>query len=229
MYCVKCGVELREGMKKCPLCETEVYFPEMHDEPPLYPKNLPPVERVSKKGLLFTITFAFVIAAVITLIADLNMGDGIGWADYVIGALMLGYVTFILPNWFRRYHPTVFVPCIFLAVALYLWAIEFHIDGGWFFPFALPICAFFALIVCSIVILSHHLKCGYLYIWGGASIASAVFSIFIEMLIIVNFDSQKTLFWSFYPCAVFLLLGIMLLVIAMVKPFKESLKKLFSI
>ena len=29
MYCVKCGVELEDGVKKCPLCETPV--PQLDD------------------------------------------------------------------------------------------------------------------------------------------------------------------------------------------------------
>ncbi len=229
MYCIKCGVELREGSRECPLCQTPVYFPGATEAPPTYPNNLPPVEKVSKKGLLFIITFAFAIAAVISFIADLNILPGIGWADYVVGALLLAYVLVILPCWFRNPNPVIFVPCDFALAAIYIWLIDFHLEGGWFFSFALPICAATALIVSSVIILVHYLRHGRLYIFSGAAIAAAAFSVLIEYLINVNFGGQKTLFWSLYPCAVLLLIGIMLLVIAIVKPFKESLKKLFSI
>ena len=229
MYCVKCGVELREGTKKCPLCETTVYFPEMKEMPPIYPDNPPPVERVSRRGLLFILTFAFVIAGSISLIGDINLGDGISWSIYVLGALVLAYVAFVLPSWFRHPNPTVFIPCDFAALALYLLVIDLHIGGGWFLPFALPITAFVAVIVCAVVTLTHYLRRGYLYIWGGASIAVAMLSIFVEFMIKVNFSGQTRMFWSFYPCAAFGLIGIMLLVIAIVKPFKESLCKIFSI
>ncbi len=229
MYCVKCGVELRDGAKSCPLCQTPVYFPGMTEAPPIYPKNLPPVEKVSKKGLLFIITFAFAIAAVISLITDFNILSGIQWADYVIGGLALAYVAVVLPCWFRNPNPSVFLPCDFACAALYLLLISLHLGGSWYLPFALPICGCAALIVCSVVILVHYLKRGRLYIFGGASIACAAFSLFIEYLIYVNFGSQKAVFWSLYPCTILFLLGIMMLIIAIVKPFKESLKKLFSI
>ena len=229
MYCVKCGVELGDSVKKCPLCDTPVYFPGRTEAPPLYPENPPPVERVNRRGLLFILTFAFAIAATIFLIGDINMGDGIGWADYVIGAMVIVYVAFVLPSWFRRPNPVIFIPCDFVAIALYLLLIDTHVGGGWFLPFALPVTAFTALIICAIVVLTHYLKRGYLYIWGGASIALAAMSVITELLVIVNFNSQDTFFWSFYPCVSFALIGIMLLVIAIVKPLKESLCKIFSI
>ena len=28
MYCIKCGVELSEGQRLCPLCKTKVYHPD---------------------------------------------------------------------------------------------------------------------------------------------------------------------------------------------------------
>ncbi len=229
MYCVKCGVELRDGTKSCPLCQTQVYFPEMKEAPPIYPKNLPPIEKVSRRGLLFIMTFVFIIAAAVMLITDINVVDGVHWADIAIAGLALAYVIIFLPMWFRYPTPTVFLPSDFAAVAVYLWFLNFHFGGDWFFSFALPICACSAVIISAAVILTYYLRRGRLYIFGGAAIAAAGFSIFIEYLVNVNFGGQKTLFWSFYPCAILFLGGIMLIIIAMVKPFKESLKKLFSI
>ena len=39
MYCVKCGVELADSERKCPLCLTPVYMPGISDDPERpYPK-----------------------------------------------------------------------------------------------------------------------------------------------------------------------------------------------
>ena len=46
MYCVKCGVELGESEKKCPLCGTTVFHPEM--EPPTGKGPYPPEEHTHK-------------------------------------------------------------------------------------------------------------------------------------------------------------------------------------
>ena len=43
MYCVKCGVELADSQRSCPLCQTPVYFPELsEDRERPYPKQNKP-------------------------------------------------------------------------------------------------------------------------------------------------------------------------------------------
>ena len=41
MYCIKCGVKLADSEKKCPLCNTVVYHPDLqqNEVKPLYPIN----------------------------------------------------------------------------------------------------------------------------------------------------------------------------------------------
>ena len=41
MYCVKCGVELADGEKQCPLCGTRVYHPDIQTNEafPPYPRG----------------------------------------------------------------------------------------------------------------------------------------------------------------------------------------------
>ncbi len=229
MYCVKCGVELVDGSKQCPLCETPVYFPEAKDAPLSYPEFRAEKERVNPRGIYFILSFVFAISAVISFICDINVGNNIFWADFVICGLALAYIIIILPAWFRHPSPVVFVPCDFAAAALYVFYLNLRLDGDWFFTFALPVIALLALIVCSVVILSYYLRRGYLYIWGGASIAVGLLTVVVELLINVNFGFQNRLIWSAYPCATFSLIGIMLIIIAIVKPFRESLCKMFAI
>ena len=46
MYCVKCGVELADSERVCPLCETPVYFPDLDPNPETpYPKEKKGKER----------------------------------------------------------------------------------------------------------------------------------------------------------------------------------------
>lgn len=230
MYCVKCGVELAEGEKKCPLCYTPVYFPETEDtgERP-YPEYDYKAQRVNPRGIYFIISFAFLIAAVISIVCDVSIDGRLVWSDYVLGGLILGYVSFILPLWFVRPNPAIFIPCDFLAAAVYVWYICFKTGGEWYFTFALPLTAFAALVVCTIVILSHYLKRGYLYIWGGSLIATGLFSVILEQLSNTTFGLPHTIVWGLYPAISLTLLGIMLIIIAVVRPFRESLCRIFSI
>lgn len=229
MYCVKCGVELADGTKRCPLCQTPVYYPDAKDAPPTYPAFVPDREIINPRGIYFILSFVFTIGAIISLICDINVTGGISWSVLVVGGLILTYVIAVLPGWFSRPSPAIFAPVDFLAAAIYLFVIEFYTKGDWYFTFALPTVAMSALIVLSVIILSYYIKRGYLYIFGGASIALGIFSIIVELLVNVNFGLQNRLVWSLYPCIAFSLIGIMLIIVAIVKPFRESLRKIFAL
>ncbi len=231
MFCVKCGVELADSERSCPLCNTPVYYPNLSEivEKP-YPEFKKKVaESSGRKGLNFIIAVGYILAVVICVLCDIDMNGKLEWSDYVFGGAALSYVIVFLPLWFRRPSPAVFVPCNFLAIALLLLYISLRTDGGWFISFAMPITAFVGMIVCSVVILTYYLRAGYLYIYGGASILFSLFFIVMEQLIHVTFDISHSMPWSYYPATAFFLLGAALIVIAIVPAFRESLRKLFSI
>ena len=229
MYCVKCGVELADSEKKCPLCHTPIYFPGYtpNEEERPYPRFEKP-ETVNPRGIYFILSFAFIIASVISFVCDLNLGNGIAWSGYVIGGLALFYILFILPGWFGKYNPAIFIPIDFAAIGLFVAYINLAVGGKWFLSFAFPIIGAVAIIISVITILSYYLKRGYLYIFGGALIGAGAFCPVIETLAIITFN-VKPLTWSIYPLIALFLIGIMLIVIAIVKPFRESLCRIFAI
>ena len=112
MYCVKCGVELGDSEKKCPLCGTTVFHPEM--EPPKGDGPYPPEEHihkeVSRSGALFVVTVLTVLPIVICLLCDWRINGGIVWSGYVTGALLMCYIVIVLPLWFRRGNPVYLCP-----------------------------------------------------------------------------------------------------------------------
>ncbi len=229
MYCVKCGVELADSQRKCPLCDTPVYFPGLVDDPERpYPPRISK-EKVNPRGVLFIFSFIFFIGAIISVITDFSINGVITWAGYAVGGIVTAYVIFLLPSWFSHRHPAVFTPVDFGVMALFLAYINLATGGSWFLSFALPVTGVLGLIVCSVVILSHYLRCGYLYIAGGAIIALGGFSILIEWLSVVTFRHAPMFLWSLYPAVTLVLIGIMLLVIAIVRPFRESLRRIFAL
>ena len=59
MYCIKCGVELADSEKVCPLCGTRVFHPDLpqaQGEPPYPPQAQARPEEVSHTGALFVLT-----------------------------------------------------------------------------------------------------------------------------------------------------------------------------
>ena len=230
MYCVKCGVELADSEKSCPLCKTPVYFPDLPDNSERnYPEFVSVNERVSPRGVYFVLSFLFGIGAVISAMCDLMLNDEVLWGGYVVGALLLSYVTVLLPLWFRRRSPAIFAPVDFLVLLIYLYYINASLGGDWFFSFALPVTGGVAAIVLPSVIVGHYVRRGYLYIAGGALIASGGFALLLEWLLNVNFQLSDRIMWAYFPMTALVLFGIMLIVIAIVKPFRESLRKFFAI
>ena len=120
MYCINCGVKLSDTEKRCPLCQTTVYHPDLTrpDVQPLYPEGLSPEPQLNSKALQAILTAFFVLVASVCLVCDLQLGSGVVWAGYVIGGLVVSYVAGILPIWFKKPNPVIFVPCSFAAAAL---------------------------------------------------------------------------------------------------------------
>lgn len=141
MYCIKCGVELSDSEEKCPLCGTVVFHPYIKrpDGEKPYPVDRKPQETASRSGLLFILTMLFLLPLATSLLCDWKINGRILWSGYVGGALTMFYVIVVLPMWFRRPIPVVFVAADFIAAGLYLLYINFATGGHWFLSFAFPV------------------------------------------------------------------------------------------
>ncbi len=231
MYCVNCGVKLADTEKTCPLCGVVAYHPDIERPQcePLYPSEKFPEQRVTPKGAKIIVTTLFLIPVLITLLCDLQLHDRVTWSGYVIGGLIVAYVMCVLPWWFQKPNPVIFVPCTFAAVGLFLLYISIYTGGYWFLSFAFPVTGGLALIVTAVVVLCRYLRKGLLYILGGASIALGLFIPLVEFLSYITFESIRFLGWSFYPMIVFVLIGGMLIFLAICRPARESVERRFFI
>lgn len=230
MYCVKCGVELAESERSCPLCKTPVYHPSLPDEPErTYPEFVRTKDEMNPKGLYFIISVIFLIAALIPTVCDISLNSRIEWSGLVIGGILLCYIILVLPRWWKRATPAIFVPVDFFAAGLYLFYLNIKLDGGWFWSFAFPALIAAAVIFSALLILIYYIKRAHLYIFGGFSIALGLYNLFIEFLIHKSFSISHGFFWSFYPLITLTLVGVALIVVAVVRPFRESLRKIFML
>ncbi len=230
MYCVKCGVKLAEGERVCPLCQTEVYHPTLGDNrgERSYPTERIPTSRVSSWGSLFIITLLFVLPLIIAPLSNIHVSDKMTWAWYVVFGTILGYVIFVLPMWFSHPNPVIFIPVDFACIALYLLFIDLYTgEPHWFLPFAMPLTLGLALIICTAVTLLRYVKRGKLYIFGGSIIALALLIAVTEWLLVRLFESVSYVGWSLYPALVLALLGLALILVAIIRPLRESLEKKF--
>ena len=230
MYCVKCGVELADSEKKCPLCGTPVFHPDIPrnlSEPPFPPDKRIRPEDVNRSGVLFVLTIAALLPALLCLLCDWRINGRITWSGFAVGGLVLLYILAALPMWFKRPDPVIFVPVDFAAIALFLLYVNYATGGHWYLSFALPVTGAAALLVCAMVTLLKYLPGAALYICGGALILSGGLAVLVEFLLNLTFGLHDTFLWSIYPLAVGVVLGAMLLVIAVSKPLRRSLHRKF--
>ena len=230
MYCVNCGVELADSETVCPLCGTRVFHPDLsrpQADAPYPPDHHVKPEDVNRSGILFVMTMLALLPAVICLLCDWRINGGIVWSGFVVGGLLLLYTTVVLPLWFKRPNPVIFVPIDFVILGLYLFYINFATHGRWFLTFALPVTGTAMLLVTAMVALLRYVPSGTLYICGGALLLSGGFAVLVEFLLNLTFRLHDTFLWSFYPLAVCTVLGAMLLIIAVCKPLRRSLHKKF--
>ena len=158
MYCIRCGVKLADTEKICPLCETLVYHPEieMVDGEPLYPRNKMPKTRKRTHIPEFIITFMVMLSAFIVLLCDLQIFNAVTWSGYVVGGLLLGYVTAVLPFWFKRPNPVIFVPIDFVVLGGYLLYINLYTGGKWFLSFVFPLVCGVGLLITALIVLLKY-------------------------------------------------------------------------
>ncbi|MBQ8830168.1 MAG: hypothetical protein IJ017_01045 [Oscillospiraceae bacterium] len=228
MYCINCGVKLSDTEEKCPLCETVPGAPYERGAParPLYPKNKLPEATLKRGALNGALIILFMIPILVSFFVDLQANGNIEWFWYVAGALVLLYVIFILPLWFSKPNPVVFVPCGFVAAALYLLLINILTDGKWFLSFALPVTVCVCLITTAMVVLLKYVRKGKLYIVGGAMIAMGAVMLLMEELMTFAFDLSFT-GWSVYPLIALGLLGGLLIFLAINGSAREKMERRF--
>ncbi len=229
MYCINCGVKLEDTENKCPLCNTVVYHSEITKEPSrkLYPSNKMPKSSNGFKALGGAIIIVFLIPIVLSFFTDMQLDGKIDWCGYVAGALAVSYVSFALPLWFKKPNPVIFVPCSFVAQALYLFYINFATNGTWYWGFALPIITGLCLIASAVTTLIKYVKRGRLYIFGGTFIFLGGYMLLIEYLIHKTFG-VTFIGWSIYPLIVLFLIGGLLIYLGIDSNAREAFeRKLF--
>lgn len=231
MYCIQCGVELSPGQRACPLCGIRVYHPDLPTDKasPTYPQTAFTSEEFNRRGLLFVISMLCLLPLSLPLIFEFLWHGTITWSGYVAGAVIFCYICLILPCWFRRANPVVFLSFDVAAATLYLAYINFQNNGNWFLTFAMPTSLSFGIIIVSVVALLRYIHLGHLYIYGGGIIAIGLWTILLEFLVGLTFGITAPVTWSLFSCTTLFILGLLLILIEIIKPLKASLYRMFFI
>ena len=230
MYCVKCGVRLQEGVKACPLCGTPVWCPEAGERGPAatYSDRYPVYSRQKRLTVMASLTVALLAAMVACFSIALNTTGQMGWSFYVIAGTTAFYLAFLLPLWFRRPHPMIFVPVAFLSLCLLLFLPCACTGGRWFWTFAFPLTGLLAILTIGAVALYRYVKRGTIFITGGLLIAIGGGCLLAELFQHLTFHTPMFA-WSLYAASVFFLFGGFLILAGIVRPLREHLERKFFI
>ncbi len=231
MYCVKCGVKLQTGVKACPLCGTPVWCPETGEGPSpaaTYSDRYPIVSRQKRLAIMGSLTVTMLAAMIACFTIDLNTTGGMGWSFYVIAGTASFYFAFLLPFWFRRPHPMIFVPVAFVSVCVLLFLISVHTGGRWFWTFAFPLTVLLAFLTIGAVALYRYVKRGAVFITGGLLMAIGGSCLLAELFEHLTFRTPLFV-WSPYAAAVFFLFGSFLILAGIIRPLREYLERRFFV
>ena len=228
MYCVKCGVRLPEGERACPLCNTPVLYREEAAPEERYSDRYPAEHRHGKFVILSLITAVMLAAGLICLIICLKTFGRVYWSGYVLLGLALAWILLILPLWFRRFLPFVFLPVDYAAVCGFLLYVCANTGGHWFLPFAFPVTLLHGALLLGTLALFRHARRGRLLKVGALMIIMGPYCMLIELFEHITFGTQMFL-WSLYCVCAFGAVGLFLLIAAMIPPLKAFLERKFFI
>ncbi len=233
-YCVKCGVKLEDSEKKCPLCNTVVYHPDIKipdDAVQPYPEeHIILLREMNNKYKIIIATICIFIPAFLTFICDYKINSGqILWADIVFSSVCFLYCLIFIPLIFPKKDTLLYLGIDFTALLVFVWYLSYTTDGKWFFPFAMPLIISAILITFSAILIKRFVNKSYLFVFAIVFILTGADCVLIEFLINKVFFEKTDFIWSFYPCVTFMAVGVVLMLIKRNKKLKEQMTKKFFV
>ncbi len=229
MYCVYCGVRLQDGAAECPLCHTPVTAapaPRSTEASP-YSDRYPGKEKDAGKYIVLgLITVILAGASLACLIICLKTTGRAAWGGIAALGMALGWVWIILPQFFPRWKPMIFLPVDFACAAGYLLYICVNTGGSWFLSFAFPVTMIAAVLTLAGVAMMRYIVQGRLRLMSLLVIAIGLSFMLVELFQHITFGTPM-FEWSLYCVSVFCLFGLFLFIASFVPPLRAFLRKKF--
>ena len=152
-YCVNCGVELDASAKKCALCDTPIYNPNIKtpDNETTTPFSDIPIipKEVKKRFIALIISFVILIPNLVCALLNLFFEPDNLWFIYLASTSLLLWIMFVFPFLTAKLRPYLMWGFDTLATALYVAVFYAKNLGGekWYFGIAVPIIAIASLCV----------------------------------------------------------------------------------
>jgi hypothetical protein len=200
-YCASCGVELKSGATRCPLCGVRVVLPPSlrgaaADSTP--PKQRDVAETAFDKSLwIQVVTVLMAIPALVCVVVNVAFGEGLTWSLYVIAILGAVWVWCVSPFLYRRNVVPLWIAldAVALLGLLYLVA-SLSRAGNWFLPVALPVTLGLVVVVLLVITLARRGVLRELHVVAAALAAIGVFCMIVEGAVDLYLTGAPKLQWS---------------------------------
>ena len=222
MYCVKCGVELEDGVKRCPLCETAVpeikgMEEEFAKEYPIVNINLYEMKMKKVKKAVFMSFFTISIISILEVFfQNIIVYGNIGWAYYVIPSILLfDLMLFVMLNSHTLRQNLFF---IFVGLTTFLLIIDYGDKTlSWSLRRGIPITVAFCFVGLAFSFVWDKHKSDRIKILNFFLFFIGVFLLMLEFII------RKRFSWSIWASIPLFVLNVMLRYTY--KSYKEEFKR----
>lgn len=202
-YCSRCGVEVDEDVKNCPLCSTEIQVLDKAELPAgkypskAAPHSVPPKrnKKEQRKMAAMIVTFGLLIPASIAIAADFVLNGQITWGTYTISSLLYIWVIVLLPLLYYK-TPVLTLMAYYLSSLLYLYSLEVFTGGSWFRALALPIITVTAMLIALNFFIGSHSRIKGINIFSYAVFSLGLECVGIEMILSLYLSGVLQVGWS---------------------------------
>jgi hypothetical protein len=233
--CQNCGVEIDEGLERCPLCRAPLGLEaEQVEEGPPPPGSGRPYDEASNplnRLRLWEILSLFAgTSAAVVLIADFAYSMTVTWARYPLVSIIFLWAAGSLLFLLRR-HRLLLLVAETVAMAAFLQTLDLlEPRGPWFLTLALPLTVLAGTLVGGVSAVMRALRQRVFAILAVALLSAGLFVVGLETVISLNFSGSFRLSWSLVVlgCAV-PLVGLLFYVQYRLKATSDDIRKLFHL
>jgi hypothetical protein len=238
-YCPKCGVEIENNVKNCPLCDfpiPDIYGMQEDTEANKFPeaRNMYVKTLETLRNKIFITVFLLSIITIVTLLT-------IGLIRSSISDYMTGLVISVMAGLIYLFIIMGYIPHLKLATAIFGGTailqsfLMDYVDGEmeWSLTYALPI----AISGIAIFLLTVHFykkgkhKNHFIFIPVYTAVGVSILSIIVETVLSINFDGTLKISWSLVVFISLQLFAVIMTGLYNVLPedMREKLRRVFHV
>ena len=224
-YCVNCGVKLASSEKKCPLCNTVVYNPNIKEDTyrPNYSDKIEKIKSINLRYIVKLSVIVLLILGIISVFCDLIITKSITWSIYVICSILYlsCHLSFIMKKGIK-------IPMLLELVGseLFLLVITYLNDGLlWYKYLAMPFIFILWLYVVLCIYLVKRKTKSLLRRIAICLMFSSITLIIIEILIDLYLRGVISLSWSIYAMLPISIISTLILILSFNRKLLDEIKQ----